>query len=77
MSLLPGLEEESSEFYDRVLKLLDNICKKTNPTSFYRALWKTIIIASHIRTPAINYLNSRIPSHLDPETSFLLFLFLS
>ena len=73
ISLLPGLEEESSEFYDKVGKILDLLCRKTNPAIFYRAVWKAITSAAHIRTPALNYLNSRIPAQKTPETSSFYF----
>jgi hypothetical protein len=43
MSILPGLEEESSEFYERCLKLLDYMAKKATRPLFFRALWKTYV----------------------------------
>ena len=43
MSILPALEEESGEFYERCLKLLDQMCKATSTEMFYRALWKAYV----------------------------------
>eukprot|EP01094_Clydonella_sp_ATCC50884_P023658 TRINITY_DN5731_c0_g2_i1.p1 TRINITY_DN5731_c0_g2~~TRINITY_DN5731_c0_g2_i1.p1 ORF type:complete len:1753 (+),score=537.61 TRINITY_DN5731_c0_g2_i1:137-5395(+) len=63
MSLLPGLEEENGEFYDRCRKLLDYISKKTSSQLFFRALWKCVMVSSTIRLPAISYLTQRLPQH--------------
>lgn len=63
MSILPGLEEESSEFYDRCLKLLDYISKKATKPLFFRALWKTYV-ASHREPPELRY--SRLRSSAAP-----------
>jgi hypothetical protein len=76
ISLLPGLEEESSEFYERSGRLMDGICNATSPILFYRALWKSISTTPHIRTPGLAYLLSHIPSnHLDPSLYITIFKF--
>lgn len=70
ISILPGLEEEGSEFYERVLKLVDNICSKTDKSLFYRALWKSLVLSPTIRTPTVIYLNNRIPKEKSPGIFF-------
>eukprot|EP01114_Cavostelium_apophysatum_P012532 TRINITY_DN2827_c1_g1_i1.p1 TRINITY_DN2827_c1_g1~~TRINITY_DN2827_c1_g1_i1.p1 ORF type:complete len:1758 (-),score=500.34 TRINITY_DN2827_c1_g1_i1:72-5345(-) len=67
LALLPGLEDETSEFYQIVLKLMDTLCSNTDSRIFYRAVWKCVVISPLARIPAINFLLARIPKEGDIE----------
>jgi hypothetical protein len=61
-ALLPGIEEEGSEFFEPVMKLLDDLCRITDRTLFFRAIWKSLLQSGHVRIPALNYLIARLPA---------------
>lgn len=62
LAILPGLEDESSEFYDRSLKLLDALAASlTHPRAFSRALWRALLLSPPARLPAANYIRIRLP----------------
>jgi Dopey, N-terminal len=63
LAILPGLEDESSEFYERSVALLDSVaiaCKDS--ARFCRALWRGLLLVPPMRLPAANYIRSRITS---------------
>lgn len=69
MALLPGLEEETSEYFDRTLRLLDRISDAVEPAYFLQNLWLTLITTPFVRLAALNYLTRRMPDltqHDDP-----------
>ena len=45
LSLLPGVEEESSEFFDRVITLLDRLAASVQWPFFIRTMWKVMILS--------------------------------
>ncbi|WFC94119.1 hypothetical protein MBRA1_000751 [Malassezia brasiliensis] len=61
LSLLPGLEEESSEFFDRVVRLLDQIAASVGREFFLQNIWLVLISSKAIRLSALNYLARRMP----------------
>ena len=61
LSLLPGLEEESSEFFDRVVRLLDQIAASVSREFFLQNIWLVLISSKAIRLSALNYLARRMP----------------
>ena len=73
LSLLPGLEEESGEFFDRVVGLLDQIATSVGREFFLQTTWLVLISSQPIRLSALNYLARRMPklkgTKADPEVS--------
>ncbi|KAM0788392.1 hypothetical protein ACM66B_001530 [Microbotryomycetes sp. NB124-2] len=61
LALLPGLEEEAGEFFEKVAALLDRLSGTVSPSFFFQNLWLVLITAPHSRTPALNYLARRLP----------------
>mmetsp|Transcript_12924 Transcript_12924/g.51598 ORF Transcript_12924/g.51598 Transcript_12924/m.51598 type:complete len:1773 (-) Transcript_12924:44-5362(-) len=61
MAILPGLEEESSEFYDKCLKLLHMTSQKVGRQVFYCAMWKAVLMGPSVRGCAVTYLNLKLP----------------
>ncbi|CAG8542048.1 7991_t:CDS:10 [Funneliformis mosseae] len=66
-ALLPGLEEEGSEFFDRVLSLLNYLSGIVEQTYFLQSMWLVLITSSSLRTPALNYLSRRMPKITSKE----------
>lgn len=61
ISVLPGLEEEGSEIFDRVLKFVNNVGTIIDSPTFYRALWKSAVSSPTVRYPTIVYLDKHLP----------------
>ncbi|EJU02805.1 hypothetical protein DACRYDRAFT_94483 [Dacryopinax primogenitus] len=61
LALLPGLEEETSEFFDKVLNLLDRLSGTVSPAFFLQNLWLVLLTTPNARSSAINYLSRRLP----------------
>lgn len=61
MALLPGLEEETSEYYERTLRLLDSISDAVTQPLFLQNLWLTLITTPSVRLAALNFLTRRMP----------------
>ena len=61
LALLPGLEEEANEFFDRVLRLLDHVAESISSSFFLQIIWLIIIPAAPVRLAAFNYLARRLP----------------
>ncbi|CAI2173784.1 1528_t:CDS:10 [Funneliformis geosporum] len=70
-ALLPGLEEEGSEFFDRVLSLLNYLSGIVEQTYFLQSMWLVLITSSSLRTPALNYLSRRMPKITSKEAVVL------
>ncbi|SPO39006.1 related to DOP1 - strong similarity to developmental regulatory gene, dopey (dopA) [Pseudozyma flocculosa] len=66
LALLPGLEEETGEFFDRTLKLLDSVSHSVGQDFFLQCLWLVLITTPSTRLAALNYLTKRMPD-LGPE----------
>jgi len=65
LALLPGLEEETGEFFDKVLILLDSISKSVSRQFFFENLWLAMITMPSIRLSALNYLSRKLPNDLN------------
>ncbi|WFC98039.1 hypothetical protein MYAM1_000760 [Malassezia yamatoensis] len=61
LSLLPGLEEESSESFDRVVSILNQIAASVGRPFFLQNIWLVIITSSTTRISALNYLSHHMP----------------
>ncbi|KAI8459463.1 Dopey, N-terminal-domain-containing protein [Phakopsora pachyrhizi] len=68
LALLPGLEEETGEHFERVCSLLDELSGAVSLSFFLQNLWLVLITCPGYRISAINFLNRRMP-RLSPEIS--------
>lgn len=62
LAVLPGLEEEGAENFDRTLRLLDGLQRAVGDALFWRCLWTGVVSNSGIRQAAINFLAKRSPA---------------
>ncbi|WAQ81113.1 hypothetical protein PtA15_1A451 [Puccinia triticina] len=68
LALLPGLEEETGEHFDRVCSLLDQLSSAISLSFFLQNVWLILISGPGYRIPAINFLSRRMPPLLPQET---------
>lgn len=68
LALLPGLEEETGEHFERVCSLLDRLSSAISLSFFLQNLWLVLITGPGYRIPAINFLSRRMPSLNSQET---------
>lgn len=61
LACLPGLEEETNEFFDRVIRLLDRTRDSVGQPFFLQSLCLILISSPDARLPALNYLARRLP----------------
>ncbi|SCV67868.1 BQ2448_5479 [Microbotryum intermedium] len=61
LALLPGLEEETGEFFEKVAALLDRVSGAVSPSFFFQNVWLVLVTAPGSRIPALNYLSRRLP----------------
>ncbi|KAK0564187.1 hypothetical protein OC844_001830 [Tilletia horrida] len=69
LSLLPGLEEETNEFFDKVLSILDRLSASVSSAFFLQNIWLILLGSPNARLSALNYLSRRLPnlnSEVDP-----------
>ncbi len=81
LALLPGLEEETGDFFDRVgglqshvvmlseqvLALLDRLSEAVSPSFFSQNIFLVLISTPSSRLSALNYLSKRMLKPPDPE----------
>lgn len=61
LAILPGVEDESSEFYGRSQRLLDSIERAVLDSGiFARALWRALLLSPPMRLSASHYLRSNL-----------------
>lgn len=68
LALLPGLEEETGEYFDKVAGLLDQLSGTVSPAFFLQNIWLVLITSPSLRIAALNYLGRRMPK-IRPEDS--------
>lgn len=68
LSLFPGLEEESSEFFDRVVALLDRLSHSVQLAFFLQTMWHVMIMTPSVRLCAFHYLARRMPRTGEPAS---------
>ena len=61
LALLPGLDEEGNEYYDRVIGLLDALSTRVGKAFFFQCIWMSLIRVSGVRNAALAYLLKRMP----------------
>jgi len=62
LALLPGLEEETNEFFDKVLSILDHLSQSVSSAFFLQNIWLILIGSPKSRLSALNYLSRRLPN---------------
>lgn len=72
LALLPGVEDNTSETYSRVMRLLNDTRTRTNPAVFALSLWRAMLLCPPCRLAAVNYISVTIPTKMeDMLISFL------
>ncbi|KAF9786711.1 Dopey, N-terminal-domain-containing protein [Thelephora terrestris] len=66
IALLPGLEEETGEYFEKVLGLLDRLSGTVSPSFFLQNVWLIMLTSPPNRGTALNYLARRLP-RIAPE----------
>ncbi|TFK26748.1 hypothetical protein FA15DRAFT_255211 [Coprinopsis marcescibilis] len=61
LGLLPGLEEETGEFFDKVVALLDKLSASVSISFFFQNVWLVMLTTPVARGTAVNYLSRRLP----------------
>ncbi|KAI9057020.1 hypothetical protein FKP32DRAFT_1598504 [Trametes sanguinea] len=61
LALLPGLEEETGEYFDKVLALLDRLAGTISQSFFFQNIWLVILTTPPARGTALTYLSRRLP----------------
>ncbi|KAG2022683.1 hypothetical protein CC2G_000411 [Coprinopsis cinerea AmutBmut pab1-1] len=61
LALLPGLEEETGEFFDKVIGLLDKLSGAVSISFFFQNVWLVMLTTPSARGTAVNYLSRRLP----------------
>ncbi|WVQ73679.1 hypothetical protein IAR50_003259 [Cryptococcus sp. DSM 104548] len=70
LAVLPGIEEESGDFFDKILFLLDRLSGAVTPSFFLQNTFLILITSPASRLAALNYLSRRMlkpPDH--PEAT--------
>ncbi|TIC37851.1 hypothetical protein E3Q09_00517 [Wallemia mellicola] len=62
LSLLPGLEEETGDFFDEVLSMLDYLSNTVSPDYFLQNISLILLTSPASRIPALNYLIRKMPT---------------
>lgn len=68
LAVIPGLEEEGAENFDRTLKLLSGLQRCVGTELFWKCVWSAIISGHAIGQAAINFLH-KSPPLLPPNLS--------
>jgi Dopey, N-terminal len=87
LALLPGLEEETGEFFEKVgwfflrlfqlvsacqvLSLLDRLSGTVSPSFFFQNIWLVMLTTPSARGTALNFLSRRLP-RLNPSEGNLI-----
>ncbi|KAJ4470942.1 Dopey, N-terminal-domain-containing protein [Lentinula aciculospora] len=61
LALLPGLEEETGEFFEKVISLLDRLSGTVSPSFFFQNMWLVMLTTPSARGTALNFLSRRLP----------------
>ncbi|KAK8861428.1 hypothetical protein IAR55_002247 [Kwoniella newhampshirensis] len=60
LALLPGMEEETGDFFDKILSLLDRLSDAVTPSFFLQNIFLILISSPSSRLSALNYLGRRL-----------------
>ncbi|KXN85691.1 Protein dopey [Leucoagaricus sp. SymC.cos] len=61
LALLPGLEEETGEYFEKVLSLLDKLSGTVTPSFFFQNIWLVMLTTPAARGTSLNFLSRRLP----------------
>ncbi|KAG5220330.1 Dopey, N-terminal-domain-containing protein [Salix suchowensis] len=61
LALLPGLEEETGEFFEKVLGLLDKLSGTVSHSFFFQNIWLIMLTTPSARGTSLNFLGRRLP----------------
>lgn len=61
LALLPGLEEETGEFFDQVLNLLDQLSTTVSLSFFLENVWLILLTMPPVRGTALTLVSRRVP----------------
>ncbi|KAI0690744.1 Dopey, N-terminal-domain-containing protein [Cytidiella melzeri] len=61
LALLPGLEEETGEFFDKVMGILDRLSGTVAPSFLLQNMWLIMLTSPSARGTALNFLSRRLP----------------
>lgn len=64
LSLLPALEEETGDFFERVIKIMDRLSEVVDPDFLFQCLFLICITNPSARGASMNYLTRRLPAAL-------------
>ncbi|ORZ17804.1 Dopey, N-terminal-domain-containing protein [Absidia repens] len=67
IALLPALEEEGSEGFDKVVTMMDRLSDMVELPYFYSCVWLVMINDTSLRLPCLNYLLRRLPKITNTE----------
>ncbi|KAI0756510.1 Dopey, N-terminal-domain-containing protein [Daedaleopsis nitida] len=67
LALLPGLEEETGEYFDKVLALLDRLAGTISQSFFFQNIWLVMLTTPRARGTALSYLSRRLPPFKSDE----------
>ncbi|EJF67133.1 hypothetical protein DICSQDRAFT_151482 [Dichomitus squalens LYAD-421 SS1] len=61
LALLPGLEEETGEYFEKVLALLDRLAGTISQSFFFQNIWLVMLTTTRARGTSLCYLSRRLP----------------
>ncbi|KAI0639909.1 Dopey, N-terminal-domain-containing protein [Trametes polyzona] len=61
LALLPGLEEETGEYFEKVMGLLDRLAGTISQSFFFQNIWLVMLTTPPARGTALTYLSKRLP----------------
>jgi hypothetical protein len=67
LSIILGLEEESSDYFSKVNNLLNRIKLAVGTLEFYDAIWTGLLISPHHRLAIVNFLLKNIPANASEQ----------
>lgn len=67
LSIILGLEEESSDYFTKVNNLLNRIKLAVGTLEFYDAIWTGLLISPHHRLAIVNFLLKNIPANASDQ----------
>ncbi|WRT65559.1 uncharacterized protein IL334_002504 [Kwoniella shivajii] len=62
LALLPGMEEETGDFFERILSLLDKVSEAITPSFFLKNIFLILLSSPQSRLSALNFLSRRLLS---------------
>ncbi|KAJ3040698.1 hypothetical protein HDV00_010591 [Rhizophlyctis rosea] len=62
LGLLPILEEENNEYFDKGLSIMDNVSDTVGQGYFFHCTWLALITVPHLRLAGLHYLLKRMPT---------------